>query len=211
MIQLLEGESHVGQGREPWRLVVVPSFWIGEGVLNRQTHVGRADLGLNGAIIELDQRVDDTLGMHHYIYFIVRDLEKAMGLYDLHSLVHQSGGIDGDLVSHAPGGMLQRLLRGDMGQLIYGALAEGAAGCRQNQPCDAIFTPQALPYGAGLAVDGKDGCAVAARLGHQELAGGYDYFFVRQDDGLTLPNCGQRGSQPHLTHGSNHHDVHIRM
>jgi hypothetical protein len=53
------------------------------------------------------------------------DVEEAAGLDDLQALVQHGGRVDGDAPAHHPGGVLERLLGGDGGELASGQLAEG--------------------------------------------------------------------------------------
>ncbi len=49
-----------------------------------------------------------------------RHVEEAAGLDDFESFVQQSCRIDGDAPAHHPGGMLERLLDGDVLELAAG-------------------------------------------------------------------------------------------
>ena len=50
---------------------------VGQRVLDRESHVGRAQLGLEGAVHELDGGVDDRLRMDHDVDRLVRRHRRA--------------------------------------------------------------------------------------------------------------------------------------
>ena len=52
------------------------------------------------------------------------DVEEQVRLDHLEALVDQRGRVDGDHRAHRPGGVLQRLLDGDVGEVLAGAAAE---------------------------------------------------------------------------------------
>ena len=87
---------------------------IGEGVEDGQAHVGDGDLREDGAVDELDQRVDGGLGVDGDADLRGRQVEEAAGLDDLEALVHHGGGVDGDALAHDPGGVLEGLRGGDV-------------------------------------------------------------------------------------------------
>ena len=91
---------------------------IGQGVLNRQLHIGRTQLSNHRAIDEFDQRMHDRLRMNHHVDLIGSQVEQPAGFDDLQGLVHHRGRIDRDLRPHVPGGMAQRSADRDLGQLF---------------------------------------------------------------------------------------------
>ena len=56
--------------------------------------------------------MDDALAVDHHLDAIRRQAEQQAGLDQLQPLVHQRGGIHGDLAAHAPVRMRAGLLRG---------------------------------------------------------------------------------------------------
>ncbi len=90
---------------------VASALGVGQGVADGQAHVGHRQLGDGGPVGELDHRVDHRLGVDDHLDVVVAHAEQLVGLDDLEPLVHQRAGVDGDLRSHAPGGMGQRLRR----------------------------------------------------------------------------------------------------
>ena len=67
---------------------------IGQGVLDRYAHVREAQLSLQGAVGELDQRVNDALGMDDDVDLIVSDIVQPACFDDLQRLVHEGRGVD---------------------------------------------------------------------------------------------------------------------
>ena len=82
------------------------SLGVGEGVLDRETHVRGAQLGLQGAVDEQDGRVDDALRMDDDVDRVVAHIVQPVGLDDLQALVGERRGVDRDLGSHRPGRVL---------------------------------------------------------------------------------------------------------
>ena len=90
---------------------------IGQGVLDGKSHVGGAQLGLEGAVDEPDGRVDDALRMDDHLDRVVADIVQPVRLDDLQALVRERRRVDRDLGAHRPGRVAERLLRGDRGEL----------------------------------------------------------------------------------------------
>ena len=86
---------------------------IRERVLDRQPHVGDAQLRDHRAVDELHHRVHDRLRMDHDVDLIGADAEQPVRLDHLEALVHQRRRIDRDLPPHPPRRMLQRVVRRD--------------------------------------------------------------------------------------------------
>src|SRR5215218_3938192 len=59
----------------------------GQRVQHRELHAGNAKLGQNAPIDEFDERVHDTLRMHHDLDSLVGQTEQEMRLYHLQRLV----------------------------------------------------------------------------------------------------------------------------
>ena len=125
---------------------------VGQGVGDRQAHVGQRQLGDGGAVGELDHRVHDRLRVHHHLDAVVADAEQLVGLDHLEALVHQRRRVDGDLRTHRPGGMGQGVVDGDVGQLGLGAAAERPAGRGEHDAAHPVAA-RARP-GAGRAGTG---------------------------------------------------------
>ena len=102
-----------------------------ERILDGQTHIGHAELGLHRAVLELYGTVNDRLRVDEHLYLFGIDTEEPLRLNHLEALVHHRGRVDGDLRTHVPGGMAQGIGLGDMGDLFHRLQTEGAArGCQ---------------------------------------------------------------------------------
>ena len=107
----------------------VPPGGVVDGVLDGDAHVREAQLGLDRAVHELDERVDDAFRVHNCLDAVIWHPEQAMRLDDLQPLVHQGGGIDGDLGAHVPGRVVQRIVYGHGGKFFQPPLPKWSAGC----------------------------------------------------------------------------------
>ena len=83
----------------------------GQGVLDGDAHVRESELSLEGAVDELDERVDEALWMDEHVDPLVGDIVQPACLDDLQALVHERRGIDGDLGAHGPGRVCQGVAR----------------------------------------------------------------------------------------------------
>ena len=148
----------------------VPAIRIRKGVLNRQAHVGDAQLRDHRSVAQLDHRVHDRLRMDHDVDLARRHAEQPPRLDHLEPLVHQRRRIDGDLPAHLPGGMPQRVFRRDAVEILGRQRSERTAGRGQDQPPHFVAAPavQALMDGVVLAVDRQDRHALAARGVHHQ-------------------------------------------
>src|SRR6266404_5829540 len=124
-----------------------------ERVLDRVTHVRRAQLRQNRPIRELHHRMHDALRVDDHIHTIYVDIEQPPRLDHLQPLVEQGGRIDGDLLSHVPTWMLQRLRHSDLRELLAWRLPKRPARCRENQ---ALHVPRFTAFKA------LENCAVFA-------------------------------------------------
>ena len=130
-VGLFEGEVMRCEEVESW-YIALPAFGIGERILDRQSHVGCTELCLDTTIDELHGGVYDRLRMDEHLDAIDRQVEEPTCLDDLEALVHHAGGVDGDLSTHLPVGVLERLCGSDMLHLFERESAErSAAGCEQ--------------------------------------------------------------------------------
>ena len=78
-------------------------------------------------------------------------------LEPLQTLVHEGGGIDGDLGAHRPVGVLESVLYGNAGELFCRHAEERTAGAREPDGVDLVRTLalEALEDGIVLGVDGE--------------------------------------------------------
>ena len=156
------------------------TVWEGERVEDGQAHVGDGDLREDGAVYKFHQRVDCALRVDGDADLFGREREEAASLNDLKALVHHGGGVDGDALTHDPGGVLEGLLGGDVGEVGEGGVAEGAAGGGEPDLLDlgGFAAAHGLMDGVVLGVDGEDLCVVLAGGGHDEVAGGDEALFI---------------------------------
>ncbi len=82
--------------------------------------------------------MDDRLRMHDNLHLLRRQAKQQVSLDEFEPLVHHRGRIDGDLVTHVPIGMGQRLLRRGIGHVSQRPVAERAARRRQDQAIDGM-------------------------------------------------------------------------
>ena len=75
--------------------------------------------------------MDNTLALYHHLYLLCRQAEQPDSLDQLQPFVHQRGGINGDLASHTPIGMAQRIVLCNILQLLPRAAEKRPAGGRQ--------------------------------------------------------------------------------
>ncbi len=122
-------------------------------------------------------------------------IEEAAGFDDLEALVHHGGGVDGDALAHDPGGMLEGLGGGDVGEVGGGGVAEGATGGGEPDlfHLGGRAAAHGLVDGVVLAVDGQEGYVVGAGGGDDEVAGGDEAFLVGEADGLAGEDGGVGG------------------
>ena len=90
-------------------------------------------MGQRGAVVQLDQGVDDRLGMHDDVDLLVAHPEQMVGLDQLEPLVHQRGRVDRDLAAHRPSGVREGLLDRHPRHVRGRAATERAAGRGEDQ------------------------------------------------------------------------------
>ena len=105
-----------------------------------------------------------------------------MRLDHLEPLVHQGGGVDGDLGAHPPRRVGERVGGGDVRERRRRRRAERAARGGQDEPphVAALAGAQRLVEGVVLGVDRQDRAAVARRRRHHQLAGHHQRLLVGQ-------------------------------
>ena len=154
----------------------------------------------------LDHRVHDRLRVDHHLDRVVGDPEELVGLDDLEALVHQGRGVDGDLGSHRPGRVGERLSHADRGQILSWTAPEGSTRRGEDQSSDVALVagPQALVEGAVLRIDRDDlGAGGPSRPLHHRCAG---------DQRLLVGECestaGLERGKRHRESGEADHPVH---
>ena len=97
--------------------------------------------------------------MHKYLDRFGRRIKEPSGLDHLQPLIHQRGGVNGDLSSHTPVGVTQSSLDRHGLKLLYSLIAtEGTSRCREQDALQRIaFLPdEALIDSRVLRVDRQD-------------------------------------------------------
>ncbi len=155
---------------------------VGQRVKDGQFHVRDPELGQYRGIDEFHQGMDHALGMDDHVDLFGGEGEEVAGLDDLQGLVHQGGGIDGDLPAHGPGGVGHGLLHRDAGEVPFPVLEKRPARSGQDDPAHVAPSArgQALEDGALLAVDGDDLGPAGSAFPVDELAGGDQGLLVGQ-------------------------------
>ena len=143
----------------------------------------------------MDDRVDLTQ----------RQAVEPHGLDDLKAFVHQGRGVDGDLRTHCPVRVLERVGLRLSRKLLRTQTVERPARAGQNEALDLTAVAaalQALKDRAVLAVDGDDLRAVFFRRVHHKLARADERFLVRKRDAFFLLDGGKRRLEAdHAHHG----------
>src|SRR6266700_8167347 len=117
-------------------------------------HTGTAGLHLDGAIDKLYHRMHDTFGMDDHLNTLIGDIEEPIGFNHLQPFVHEGRAINGNLWSHTPGRMRQRLFDSHLFHLLEGRVAKRSARSSENQMIDLapLLPTQTLPDGAMLTI-----------------------------------------------------------
>ena len=107
--------------------VVGEPLGVAQRVHDRELHVVSRQLRHERPVDELDEGVDERLGMDHDVDSLARQSEQEVRLDHLEALVHHRRRIDRDLRAHLPGGVGERVLDRDRVERVQAPLAEGAA------------------------------------------------------------------------------------
>ena len=201
-------EVHLGRG--PRRQAV----GVADRHLDRQTHVGLAELRLHGAVDEGDHAVHDRLAMLKHIDAVERDVEQPARLDRLEPLVEERGAVDGDLRAHLPRRVVERLFRRHVLERREIVIAERAAGGREREAIDRLrcFAPQALPDRGVLGVNRAQlRAAGAVLLEHRtyRMSSDHEHFLVRDRHGLPGRERSQRGRHAGKPARRDHHEINV--
>lgn len=146
--------------------------------------------------------------MDKHLNTIGGDVEEPAGFDDLKAFVHQRGGVDGHLATHAPVGMLKGVGKGDVLQLLACASAEGAAGGGEEYLVHvAHFAHEALEDGRMFGVDRQDGHVVACSGIGDYLSGHNHGLLVGQGNGFVVFDGTEGGAEAGKTHNGGQHKV----
>jgi len=141
--------------------------------------------------------MDDRLGVDDDIDLLRGNVEKPTRFDNFEALVHQSGRIHSNALSHLPCRMLQRLFRSERRKLLFGCLSKRPTRCGQNQPpyFAALSGTQTLIDGAVLAVDRYDPGTALRRCLPEQFTSENHRFFIRQRYCLARGNRAVRWRQ----------------
>ena len=158
-----------------------------KGIGDRNPHVRDSHLGDDGAIDIFHHGMDDALRMDLDSDLFNGHIEKPVGLDHLQPLVHQGGGVDGDLLPHLPVGMVEGILDRHLVKSAEGEIEERASRCGEDEAMDILLpvAEQGLKDGAVFTVDGQDLDMVPLCLLHHDLSRHHQRFFIGQCDGLS--------------------------
>ena len=118
--------------------------------------------------------------MNEHFYLIGRNAEEPFGLSHLETLVHERSRVDGDLGSHVPCRMAERIGSSYLSQLLHGVMAERSARAGEQYLVYlvVVLAHQALEDGTVLAVDRQDGRMI--------LLSQTAYQFASHDEGFLV-------------------------
>ena len=189
----------------------VDALRIVQGVGDRNPHVGVAEVGERGAVVQVHEGVHDRLRVDHDVEALVRHAEQVVGLDQLEPLVHERGGVDRDLAAHVPGGVGERLLASHV--LEVGAAAEGTAAGGEHEAVDGArpLGGHELVQGGVLGIHRYQLCAGALGKGGHELAADHEALLVREREIDSLAECGDRGAQAGRAHQRVQHEVAVGL
>ena len=153
--------------------------------------------------------MNDALAVNNDVYAVAADVEQPACLDDLEPLVHHCSGVDGDFCTHAPVGVVERLLNGHAAKLFGGFAEEGTSRGGEYKPFErraARHSLNALKNGGVLAVNGQQAHAVILyRVGYQ-VAAGNKGLLVGEGDVFFCFCCGYcRAQTYHANHRVEHH------
>ena len=127
-----------------------------------------------------------ALAMHGYLYLIRIHAEKMHRLNDLKALVHKSCAVNGNLLTHLPGGVRQRVSKSHRLKLTACLAKEGATGCGKDYPLYLfpLATLQGLENSRVLAVDRDDLNPALTRRLHNYVTGNNERLLVGKGKSL---------------------------
>jgi hypothetical protein len=140
----------------------------------------------------------DTLRMHDDLDVLVRHVKQVVCLDDLERLVGQRRAVYGDLATHAPRRMTERVTDAGTIETLPAPVAKRAAAGRQHEATDLRrgASGDALEDCAVLAVHGYQLSSARARRAGDERAAHHERFLVRERDTFPRPERGECRVQP---------------
>src|SRR5687768_11208509 len=124
MIDRLERQRRHSNGIELLYTLVFSAFRMRQRIQYWKLHARHAHLCDHASIHELHERMDYALRMYDNVDAIVGKTKKEMRLDHLERFVRECSRIDGDLASHRPGWMSQRILESRLLELMLAPSAK---------------------------------------------------------------------------------------
>ena len=151
------------------------------------------------------------LRMDHDFHVLIVHIEQEVRFDHLERFVDERRRIDGDLLAHRPGGMLQRFGDGRARYTLRLPSAEGATGGGEDQPRQfgRPAAGHALQHRAVLGVDGYDFAATLPRRRGDQLTGHHQRFLIRERDAFPRPQRRQCRLEPGRADDAVHDDLDI--
>ena len=141
--------------------------------------------------------------------FVGLDREQMMRLDQFQDLVEHGRGIDGDLGTHRPVRMLERLLERGGPHRLARPGAERTAGRGDHDAADVLARPrgQRLEDRVVLGIDRQHVRAMGGSGAHEHAAGANQTFLVGERDGRAALDRGERGLQSDRAADRRHHPI----
>ena len=147
--------------------------------------------------------------MHQHVDLVGGQRKQIGGFDDLEPLVHHRGGIDGDLLSHAPVRMFQRLRQ--RGPLDVGALPcperPARGGDDDSNKLFAIAGAERLKQRVMFGIRRQNAGSRLGRALHEEVARAHQAFLVRKRDRGASIDRSEGGLQSRGTANGGHHPI----
>src|SRR5262249_12218616 len=131
----------------------------------------------------------------------------------LESFIHQRCRVNGDSLSHLPGGMIQCLLDGNAFEFRLGRVQKRpTAGCEPHA-LDFVHAPaaHALMYRVVLAVDGKQRLALLFRFAGDQLPRSHQALFVGEPYLFSSTNSFEGSFESSHADDGAHHKINFRV
>ena len=151
--------------------------------------------------------MDHDLDLRH------RKIQEPVSLDHLETLVHQCGGVDGDLRAHLPRRVVQGLLLRHPGHIVQRRLSEGPARCRKDHPFHVSVRRlfQGLPHRSQLAVQRHQPYALSGRHLRHDVTRNNEGLLVGDGHILARLHRRERGPQSRPGHQSVHDQIDLRV
>ena len=138
--------------------------------------------------------MNHALAVNKNVYFIGGHIKEPRRFNKLQSLVHHCSRIDGNFCAHTPVRMLERLLDGDIFQVIACSAEERSAGSSKNKAFDALLSGASLKrleYCGMFAVDRENRHTLFFGAGRYKLAAGNKSLLVGEGNIIARLDSGK--------------------